>query len=241
MTTLRLEAAEKALGAAPRRFVLRVGRFAVGPGETVAILGPSGSGKSTALEILGLLAAPGPAAAFVLDGPDGAVDLLALWRRRDAARLARLRGAQFGFVLQSGGLFPFLGLRDNAALSQRLAGREDPAWLDRLLERLGLAGRDAARPAGLSIGERQRVAIARALAHRPAIVIADEPTSALDPGAAAAAVDLLIDCARDQGAAVILSTHNHELARARGLDCVEIEALGEAEPGSWVSRLDRAT
>ena len=96
-------------------------------------------------------------------------------------------------------------------LSQRIADHAEPAWGESLLHRLGLADLGALMPAALSIGQRQRVAIARALAHRPSFVIADEPTAALDPEAAENAMSLLLAAARDGGAGVIISSHDHDL------------------------------
>lgn len=239
MTWLRLGGVERVLASAQRRFVLRVERFHVEAGEAVALIGPSGSGKSAMLELLGLIGAPRPGGRFVLDRAGDQVDLGALWAARDLRGLADLRAGVFGFVLQTGGLLPFLTAAANARLTQTLSGRIDAPWIADLAARLGLDGVMGARPAQLSIGQRQRVAILRALAHRPAIVIADEPTSALDPGAAEGVMGLFLDLARETGTAVVLSTHNVDLAARRGLSLVPLTPLGESG-GAWVAQIDRA-
>lgn len=195
-----------------RRFELELGRLGIRAGEVWGLTGASGSGKTLVLEILGLMRRPDPdsGGSFVIEDRDGGRhDIARLWQgRAGPAEAARLRGRLLGFVPQTGGLLPFLTLAENVALSQRIAGRPDPAWRDHLIERLGLASCARLRPGSLSIGQRQRTAIARALAHRPDIVLADEPTAALDPPAAAEAMRLLIGTAREGGAGVLVSSHD---------------------------------
>jgi putative ABC transport system ATP-binding protein len=222
-----------------RRFTLSVADFEVSAGEAVALVGPSGSGKTTLLEILGLVASPGRTRGFALEGDDGTTDVAALWARGDRAALARLRARRFGFVLQTGGLFGFLDARANAALPSELLGAPDPARVDALLERLGLAEVAGLRPARLSIGQRQRVAVARALAHGPSVVVADEPTSALDPASADDVLALLLETAAETGAAVVLSSHNMDLIARHGLRVARI-VRRPAPPGDYASALEAA-
>lgn len=236
---LLIDRLEKTLTDGSRRFTLRVDRFAMAAGEAIALTGPSGSGKTTLLEILGLLARPGATERFVMETPEACIDLAACWQRGDRRGLADLRGRLFGFVLQTGGLFGFLDARANSALSPDLLGGGEPALVDALLERLGLADVATLKPAQLSIGQRQRVAIVRALAHRPAFVIADEPTSALDPETADTVLSLLLDLAADQGTAVILSTHNLDLVARHGLRRAVI-AHQPAERGHYIGALEVA-
>jgi ABC-type lipoprotein export system ATPase subunit len=170
--------------------------FTLGPGERALLLGPSGSGKSTLLNLLcGLQRAD-----------SGQVTL------GDAAIGDAARRRHFGIVFQSLRLVSALSLRGNLALAQKLqTGRDDPARVDALLDRLGIAHRAKARPHELSQGEAQRAAIARALVVRPAVLIADEPTSALDAANAAAVAALLHELAEEAGATLLVATHDDRL------------------------------
>ncbi|MGF7177636.1 ABC transporter ATP-binding protein [Azospirillum doebereinerae] len=193
---------------ADRRFRLTVPNFQLRPGDRVAVLGPSGSGKSTFIETIACARAPAAAQAFLVNAPDGAVDVAGAWADRREPLLTRLRARAFGYVQQTGGLLEFLSVRDNIALSQRLAGRADPDWIDRLGRELGIDALFRSPPARLSGGQRQRVAIARALAHRPSVVIADEPTASLDRGIARVVMGLLCRTTAEAGAALLVATHD---------------------------------
>lgn len=232
---LTAEGLAVSLSDAERRFRLELSGLSLTPGQAVGITGPSGTGKTLMLEVLGLLRAPDPGGRYLL--ADGR-DLTALWQGRRAG-LAALRGETFGFVPQTGGLMPFLTVTENVALSQRVVGREDPARVADLLAALGLSHVAGAHPAILSIGQRQRVAIARALAHRPRVVIADEPTAALDPASAADAMALLLDRTAADGAALILSSHDHGLLERVPLTRYAL-AIAETE-GTIVSQLSRVS
>lgn len=220
---------------ADRRFALDVANLDIDSGAVLAVTGASGTGKTLFLELMGLLRAPEPGAAFAWHGPDGTVDLAALWAKgpRNPA-LARLRGQLFGFVPQTGALVPYLSVTENVTLTQDIAGRRDPARAAQLLDRLGLGGVARLAPAALSIGQRQRVAIARALAHRPAFVIADEPTAALDPEAADAAMDLLLSIATAEGTGIILSSHDLGRLDRLGLPRLNFSARSRV-PGDVVA------
>ncbi|MEM9551899.1 MAG: ATP-binding cassette domain-containing protein [Pseudomonadota bacterium] len=192
-----------------RLFRLRIDALRISAGEVLGVSGPSGTGKTMLLEVLGLLRRPDPGGAFALATEPGTVDAAAMWAGPAATVQApALRGAHYGFVPQSGGLLPFLTVTENIALSQRIAGRENPAWQAELETLLGLDQLRGLLPGALSIGQRQRVAIARALAHRPPFVIADEPTAALDPENAATAMSLLIEAAQVGRSAVMISSHD---------------------------------
>jgi len=170
--------------------------FTLAQGERALLLGPSGSGKSTLLNLLCALQQADRGRVTLADAPIS-----------DA-----VRRRHFGIVFQSLRLVSALSVRGNLALAQKLqTGRADPALIDTLLDRLGIAQRAHARPHELSQGEAQRAAIARALAVRPAILIADEPTSALDAANAAAVAELLGELAEEAAATLLVATHDDRL------------------------------
>ena len=187
------------------------------PGEAVAIVGPSGCGKSTCLDLLALTLRPDRAQRFAMTGRDGQIhDVAAHWAAGRSNALLGLRAHEIGYVLQTGALLPYLSGFENAMLSRRLLGLDGAGDLPGLFASLQIASVVHRRPAQLSVGERQRVAIARALAHQPRLLLADEPTAALDPYQAEKTFALIVELAREQGCAVLIATHDPELARAAG-------------------------
>ena len=215
---LQLHGLRLVRGAGDNAFELQVPEFALARGELLAVTGRSGSGKSTLLEVLGLILHPQSSGGFALY-LDGIVhDLMALWRRGAQDTLAALRARAFGFVLQTGGLLPFLTVRDNIALPRRLLGLPlDDELARELPQALGITALLGKMPAELSIGERQRVAIARALAHHPELLLADEPTAALDPEHAKRVFALLIRLVQRFGMSAIVVTHDWDLVQQMGL------------------------
>lgn len=178
--------------------------FTVNPGETVAVLGSSGSGKSTLLGLVAGLDSP-TAGQVVIDGQD----LAAL----DEDGRAALRGRGMAFVFQSFQLLPGLTALENVMLPLELAGRADARAIARAqLEKVGLAGRERHRPNQLSGGEQQRVALARAFAVAPRLLLADEPTGNLDPHTGAQVIELMFELNREQGATLLVVTHDPALA-----------------------------
>nr|WP_221472207.1 ABC transporter ATP-binding protein [Amycolatopsis umgeniensis] len=177
-------------------------------GDAVAIVGPSGSGKTSLLHVLaGILRAD--AGQIFLAGQR--VDQL------NERKRSELRRTEFGFVFQSGMLVAELSAEENVALPSLLSGKGRKESIEagrEWLAKLGLAGKEKRRPGELSGGEAQRVAIARALTHRPKVIFADEPTGALDTRTGRATMDALLSAAADSGAAVIVVTHDRELAEA---------------------------
>jgi putative ABC transport system ATP-binding protein len=175
-------------------------------GQFAAIMGPSGSGKST---LLGLLAG--------LDSPTGGKILLdgeeITSLRED--EMALLRGRKIGFVFQSYHLIPTLTAEENVLLPMELAGdgAGGRARSRELLERVGLGGRRDHYPVQLSGGEQQRVALARAFALRPPILLADEPTGNLDSATGQVVLDLMLAMNREQGATMVLVTHEEAIAQ----------------------------
>ncbi len=190
--------------------VLRGCSLDIAAGELVALIGPSGSGKSTLLQIAGLLERP-DAGAITIAGRDAS-------RLDDAGRTA-LRCRTIGFVYQFHHLLPEFSALENIMLPQMIAGVERSAAKRRaheLLEMVGLTPRADHRPAQLSGGEQQRVALVRALANKPKLLIADEPTGNLDPQTADNVFAVLQDLVRTQNLALLMATHNHELAQRMG-------------------------
>ncbi|MFJ3894100.1 ABC transporter ATP-binding protein [Streptomyces sp. NPDC090083] len=175
-------------------------------GEILAVTGPSGSGKSTLLHCLAGIVRPDTGTVTYsgqrLDGlPE--------------KRLSRLRRTEFGVVFQFGQLIPELTAVDNVALPLLLAGAsrtEARAAAGEWLERFGVRGQAELRPGGLSGGQAQRVALARALVTSPKVVFADEPTGALDSLASEQVMTALVTAARESGTAVLLITHDAQVA-----------------------------
>jgi putative ABC transport system ATP-binding protein len=185
---------------------LRGAEVQVGEGEVLAMMGPSGSGKSTLLHCLaGILVPSGGEVWFAGQRID---------RLPERAR-TQLRRHSFGFVFQFGQLVPELPAIENVMLPLLLAGQRRPAARAKaapLFDRLELAGLERRLPGELSGGQAQRVAVARALVAQPAVIFADEPTGALDSLAGERVMELLTDAARDQGATVVLVTHEARVA-----------------------------
>ncbi len=188
--------------------VLRDVSFTVAAGEMLAVTGASGAGKSTLLHLLGGLdAADGGSARL------GEIELT----RIHGAELARVRNKEIGFVFQFHHLLPDLSALENVALPLLVARRkprEARAAASAMLAAVGLSERAAHRPGELSGGEQQRAAIARALVHEPRLVLADEPTGNLDAHSGAGVAALLSALARTRGVAVVVATHNEQLADA---------------------------
>lgn len=200
-------------------------------GEILALTGPSGSGKSTVLEILGLVLAPEPGSRFVWQtGAAEAVDIADLWARGGDGLLCGLRASQLGFVLQSGGLLPFLSVRENIALPRLLAGMA--GWdgsVDALIGKLGIGHLLAKKPHQLSVGERQRTSIARALSHDPPLLLADEPTAALDPARAETVMKLLVELVDARQGMAVIVTHDHALIRRLGIREMRAQLQGDGK------------
>jgi putative ABC transport system ATP-binding protein len=194
--------------------------FEAAQGAVVRVAGPSGSGKSTLLALLaGLLAVQGgqlQVAGTELAGmPASARDA---WRAR-----------MLGFVPQRLHLSEGLSVARNLALPDLAAGRPvQEARIDELLARLGLQGLQGRLPGTLSGGQAQRVALARALVHRPRVLLADEPTAHLDDEAAAAALRLLAEVASQEGATLVVATHDARVGSA--WPHARTWAIGEGRP-----------
>jgi len=200
----RVENLGKSYGSADNRVAaLRDVTLGIRRGEFTAIMGPSGSGKSTLMHIMAGLDAVSAGRVWLgeTEITDLADDALTILRRR-----------RVGFVFQSFNLVPTLDIAGNIELPFELDGRrpttDERAWIDQLIESLGLGARLRHRPHELSGGQQQRVAIARALATRPDLVFADEPTGNLDSRTSREVLTLLATASREYGQSIAMVTHD---------------------------------
>ena len=176
----------------------------VAAGHLTAVMGPSGSGKSTLMHLLA-----------GLDKPDGGtvsiagVEVTGL----DDSGLTDLRREHIGFVFQFFNLLPMLTARENIVLPAEIAGEDvEAAWLEELMDRVGLRERATHRPSQLSGGQQQRVAVARALITRPTVLFADEPTGNLDSSTSQEILSLLRSTVDTYGQTTVMVTHDPNAA-----------------------------
>ncbi|HEC06121.1 MAG TPA: ATP-binding cassette domain-containing protein [Thiolapillus brandeum] len=199
-------------------FGLRVPSLRIQRGEKIALIGESGCGKSTLLDMLAFILQPSDIGNFSFHADSNtAVDIGLAWRKHRRNRLAALRKAHMGYVMQTGGLLPYLNIYDNINLSRQMLGMKDDGTVETLARELGLTRHLKKLPDALSTGERQRVAIGRALAHRPAIIIADEPTASVDPFAAEKIMSLFIGMVEERNITVIVASHAWRHIKQLGL------------------------
>ena len=218
--TMTTPAAAEAPGAAPvvsatdltRRYgegdtavdALRGVSLDVRKGELAAVMGPSGSGKSTLMHILAGLDRP----------TSGEVTIAgtSLSNLNDN-ELTKLRREHIGFVFQFFNLLPMLNAEENVLLPLSIAGEKpEKAWVDQLLEQVGLTQRRKHRPSELSGGQQQRVAIGRALVNKPSIIFADEPTGNLDSKTSGEILELLERSVRELNQTIVMVTHEPRAA-----------------------------
>ena len=174
-------------------------------GEFVAIVGTSGSGKTTPLNLMGGL--------DYADSGEVIVDGQSLLNMNEEERTV-FRRRKIGFIFQNYNLISMLNVYKNVTLPIRLDGNKpDQEFVKRVLDVLGLKGKEERRPNQLSGGQQQRVAIARALASKPAIVLADEPTGNLDSRTSQEVIGLLQMSSREFHQTIIIITHNEEIAQ----------------------------
>ncbi|WP_108397319.1 ABC transporter ATP-binding protein [Devosia submarina] len=187
--------------------VLEAANLTVNTGELVALVAPSGAGKSTLLHLSGLLESP----------QSGEVEIVGIKTSNlgDRGR-TQLRRSTVGYVYQFHHLLPEFTALENVSMPQLIAGKGQAEADKRsmeLLDLLGIGPRASHRPAELSGGEQQRVAIARAAANHPKVILADEPTGNLDPETSDIVFGALANLIKNEGAAALIATHNHDLAR----------------------------
>jgi len=186
--------------------VIDVPAFSIADGQRIALIGSSGSGKTTLLHLIAGILAPDEGT-ITIDGTDIAT--------LSEARRDMFRGDNIGYVFQTHHLLPGFTAMENVLLGMTFTGRgADKAWARHLLVEVGLGERLNYKPAKLSVGQQQRVAVARAIANRPKVVLADEPTGALDAVSAKQTLQLILRLCTEVNAALILVTHDLEIAAA---------------------------
>ena len=187
-------------------------------GDIVVIQGDSGSGKSTLLEMIGMILKPDNIDGYNLFLDNNNLDIAKLINNNDINQLANIRAQYLGFMLQTGGLLPFLKIYENILLPIKLLQKNvDNSRLEYLIDKLGISHLLNKYPKQLSIGERQRASFIRSIIHKPALLLADEPTSALDPYNANLLFDLIIEQAKQDNIATIIVTHDWQRISTKGL------------------------
>jgi putative ABC transport system ATP-binding protein len=174
------------------------------PNQFSAIMGPSGSGKSTLLHCLAGLDSLTSGRVFL-----GDVEISGLSEKE----MTRVRRDKLGFIFQTYNLIPTLTAYENITLPLALARRDpDKAWLDTVIDTVGMRPRLTHRPSELSGGQQQRVAVARALANRPEVIFADEPTGNLDSKASVEILEFLRKAVNEFGQTIVMVTHDPNAA-----------------------------
>ncbi|WP_291291792.1 ABC transporter ATP-binding protein [Enterococcus sp.] len=181
---------------------LKETNFSVEKGEFVAIIGPSGSGNSTFLTIAGGLQAPTAGEVLINNQP---------FSEQKEKNRAKLRFKEIGFILQASNLVPFLTVKKQLKLVDKVSKEDKTQSAQDLFTQLGIDKLQNKYPEDLSGGERQRVAIARALYHDPTIILADEPTASLDSEKAYEVVKILAQETKEKNKATIMVTHDTRL------------------------------
>lgn len=182
---------------------LRETTFTAYESELVGIVGPSGSGKSTFLTILGGLQKPTTGKVLLNGKPFSELDI---------KQKSKIRLKNIGFILQASNLIPFLKIKEQMILYNKITNtKTDQPWIDELFSKLDVEKLKNKYPNQLSGGERQRSAIAKALYHKPSVIFADEPTASLDTKKAFEVVKLLAKETKEQKKATIMVTHDERL------------------------------
>jgi putative ABC transport system ATP-binding protein len=214
-------------------FFLTVPELRINRGEKVALVGFSGCGKSTLLDLMAMVLRPDRAVEFSFrPGEEERLNVIEAWDRKDLDVLADTRMHHMGYVLQTGGLLPFLSVRDNIGLSREGLGLPVKEAVEAVAGRLGIERHLDKFPVQLSVGERQRVAIARAMAHEPSVVIADEPTASLDPINAEEIMGLFSNLADEFHVTLVVGTHDWDRVEERGFRRIKFELEKDADDGT---------
>ena len=207
-------------------------------GKLTAVMGPSGSGKSTLMHILA-----------ALDRPTSGYVIVAGTRLGELSdtEVTRIRREHIGFVFQFFNLLPMLTAEENVLLPLMIAGEKpDQAWVNDLLEKVGLDDRRAHRPAELSGGQQQRVAIARALVSRPTVVFADEPTGNLDSKTSGEILTLMRESVESYDQTTVMVTHDPRAAAIADRilflgDGQIVRDMPHSDPSEVIAEMERLT
>lgn len=206
MTLIELKDVSKTFGEGSREVTaLKKTDFSVEEGEFAAIIGPSGSGKSTLLTIIGGLQKPSEGKVLIKNQK---------FSELEEKERADMRFKEIGFILQASNLIPFLKVKDQLKLVNKIEkSKQDEDYVDSLLGDLKIEELKDKYPADLSGGEKQRAAIARALYHDPSVILADEPTASLDTERAYEVVEILANETKNKNKATIMVTHDERLTK----------------------------
>lgn len=206
MTLTELKDVSKTFGEGSREVTaLKKTDFSVEEGEFAAIIGPSGSGKSTLLTIIGGLQKPSEGKVLIKNQK---------FSELEEKERADMRFKEIGFILQASNLIPFLKVKDQLKLVNKIEkSKQDEDYVDSLLGDLKIEELKDKYPADLSGGEKQRAAIARALYHDPSVILADEPTASLDTERAYEVVEILANETKNKNKATIMVTHDERLTK----------------------------
>ena len=203
---IQIEGVSKAFGPpSARTKALDSANFNANLGELTMLVGPSGCGKTTLLSIIAGTLTPDKGTMNVLGYP---------LHSMNKAKLTSFRANHVGFIFQQFNLIPTLSVCENIAIPLIINGANTKTALraaQKILERVGLQGREHERPLKLSGGQQQRIAIARALSHNPPLLICDEPTSARDQDTGTQIMSMIRDIAREPGRGVIVVTHDSRI------------------------------
>jgi putative ABC transport system ATP-binding protein len=211
------------------KFCLKVEKFEAKAEQRICLVGRSGSGKTTFLEALGLLCRPTKLKRFELSpySDEPPISLTGPLLSGQVDFLSTIRARTMGFVLQEGGLLPYLTVLENAEIALQLSGKEinesRSQKISHFAREMGLVDIMDRLPGQLSGGQRQRAAVLRAIAPEPKILLADEPTASLDPDAAFNLMRLLVATAETAGVTTVVVSHNEALMSEFGFSIYRIQ------------------
>lgn len=237
LSTLTVSGLVKTLESAANRFDLHVPSVKLDRGKFYGLVGKSGSGKSTMLDILAMVAIPTAVEIFQVSSEQGQIDIVSLLENKNDKEICRVRLNYFGYILQTGGLFPFLTVRQNLDLPRKMAGHSiSNGETESFADVFDMAEHIDKYPSELSGGQRQRISILRALSLAPPIVLADEPTASVDEMMADVIVEELKMLAKSKGSTVLMVSHDLDLIEHHADEVMTLRPVSVAD-GHTVSTL----